>query len=129
MLGSLRSRRTMARIARWKRSGISGDGSIRHAATLLIHQQAELVAQIQLNVRRLPAEGTNHVESRDFAVEQVAPRQVGVVRYEDAHRGSRIGLPTLQQNPPTVEAKVAVLEAEIAEPAAHRSERRLQTRP
>jgi hypothetical protein len=91
------------------------------AAVLLIHQQADLVAQLELIAGRLPAERADHVVAGDLAVQQVAAGQVGIVGHERAARRPGVGLGAFQENPPPVEAEVSVLKSEIAEARVQRT--------
>ena len=121
MLGWLRSRLTIARVERLNRSTIFGDRLHEPArVVLLVHHQADLVAQLDLVARRQAGERTDHVHAHDLAVQQVAAGQVGIEGHGHADGRLAAGVGALQEKPLAVEAEIAVFQAEIAESAARR---------
>jgi hypothetical protein len=85
---------------------------------LLIDQEPDLVAQIELIAGCHAGDEADRVEPHHLDVQQVAPQHVGIGRQLQAHRAMVARVRAAQKQTPAVQAEVTVFEREVAEAAA-----------
>jgi hypothetical protein len=84
---------------------------------LLVDQQPDLVAQVELIPGRHAGDEPDRIEPHHLDVQQIAPQHVGVRRQLQTDRTMVARVRAAQKQPPAVQAKVAVFEREVAEAA------------
>lgn len=86
----------------------------------LVNQKADLIAKVQLIALGDAGDEAEGVESHDLGVEEVAAEEIRIVRQLEADGAAVAGVRAAEEDPPAVEAKGPILEAEVAEAAARR---------